>query len=809
MASDMKHPDVHALSDYLEGRLRPQEEAKLRCHLDACSECDRLLQAIIEEDAAVEEGPPRAIWGRPVAGPEPGIIPMDRDLWMDLLQTIESEDQWQRIVVLPFEHTQERQVLGLLQRLAGHFQIEGRPVEKYMPTLRAFLPLHKARSPDARILVHHAPRFPGIEWFLQAVRHRAGSTCPVILSGLTEELRGSEVLRSVPEFRVPFSTGGTDHLAQDLPDLADELDGSGISDLYLYTAHLDAYGIPMPTELLSRLVGKGQGWLELVVAQSAPILDWATMDDLREPWWVVTQGEALARMALSEFFPECDSTQIYERILLALEPANNDERYTALKLLKGFISRHRSGLARALLGRNGECVDALIRGGGPREFLAWGQIFEQLGDLQRGERILQAGLKRDPSNIYLLHALGHLYARWAESRGDEMIPKSRECFRKAHEIDPDNVYVLQSWGDMESKLGRARDGEAHLRQALEQDRTNVRVLVALADHSLRSAKPDRAERFLEEAEKDSPGNAYVIHMRGEVCRRTGDYETARSLYRQAARFATAEIPALTSLGVMACERGHFAEAEHWLQRAAELAPDSVSPAHAYGKLWAERAGRRRQDCEDEGAEHCHRQAAAQFERVLEIDEDNRPARFELAELALAQSDERRFEELVRQCPELGDTNDERRKPRVLGLSAKALESKGRSEELLELAAQLAECETGSAAPLVQAAQIAAAHGKLDEAHRWFESARYHAEDCGSILDQIITLNAYAVAEAARGDLEQAHELINESLGLDRENTYTIRAQARVLHAAGQHDEAEARLRKAGELEVMPCDSDSS
>ncbi|HED65715.1 MAG TPA: tetratricopeptide repeat protein [Planctomycetes bacterium] len=116
-----------------------------------------------------------------------------------------------------------------------------------------------------------------------------------------------------------------------------------------------------------------------------------------------------------------------------------------------------------------------------------------------------------------------------------------------------------------------------LEGALELDPLRaVRPLSALAYLGLVTANEGEAMGFVERALEAAPHDAYALYLRGFLLGRQDDYDGARASLMAALDEEVAFEDALSTLGRIAFQLGHFQDARRLLERAVEVEPERPS-----------------------------------------------------------------------------------------------------------------------------------------------------------------------------------------------------------------------------------------
>lgn len=202
-----------------------------------------------------------------------------------------------------------------------------------------------------------------------------------------------------------------------------------------------------------------------------------------------------------------------------------------------------------------------------------GRAWYQLGDFKKAVEALEKVVEARPGDANAWLWLGRAWGRRAETSNMLVAPsyasKSRQCFEKAVQLDPDNgealndlfSYYLEAPGFLGGGMEKAEalvekirnvdpaeaeyalaqiaekrkqyaTAEAHLRRAIELAPRQVGRVVDLARFLVRRGRLQEAEKTFEQAAALAPQSPKVLFARAESYIKAGRKEEARRLLEQ-------------------------------------------------------------------------------------------------------------------------------------------------------------------------------------------------------------------------------------------------------------------------------------
>ena len=601
---------------------------------------------------------------------------------------------------------------------------------------------------------------------------------------------------------------------------------------YLHVALWDAWGVPLPFELLARAAAPqalGPADIDAAAedaagnavaeADDAGLLHWVELDH-PAGLSVATRAPLLARAGAAHLLQGNDPRPVLADLAAAADASEPEQRLAVLRLLQGLLAAGAEwpevanawstteGHGSWTRGFHAMARPALLRlaeRSSPREALAWSRVLEALAEPALADKVLARGLRADPANVALLQSRARHLGRWA-CRDRRQAVAATQAFEAAVAAAPNNPFIWQARGVWALDMGEVDTALRHLKQALqcaESDAEHVYTLIALADAALSQGRPDAAEKWLDDAERIAPDNPYVPHVRGEAARWRGDFEAAAAAYVRALQLDARNVPAAQSQGDMALKRGHWRRAEAYLTDALAWQADNLPARHALGELRAEQAVAAQAARDAAAAATLFDAAETAYRAVLDIEPRNLQALLALAVL---------------------------------------MAKRGRPEDAERSLAQARAQDAGNAHALHALASIRAAQGRLDEAERLCNDILYDAryrerENLPALLllaeidsargvdasarirrieqamgaqplaaeDRAKALNAFALVQRRSGDITAAVATLRANQARDRANTYTLLALAETLDAVGDTADAAALRTQAQGLREAPRD----
>jgi len=534
---------------------------------------------------------------RPVWGPDLYNVGAILELTETVIEDVQSLSQKGGALVIPFVKNAERSLLMFLNLLSGQLY-----KNDYRVTRDYFLGFPYLMQPSSEFTVwqiHHAPRYQNLSMMLESWI-KPGSIA--ILSGKVDLWQKSalkipnKMISSFEKYDASFERELMNVLTTILEDIDDN---KLLNKIHRLVCMCDAWGVPLPFEFLSRLVGQDPDIL-------SPIIESAHQDEIL--FWVEREkpngllisnasedyaSQYLLNLAatnsihLSSYFPIFDT----------IDHQIQEERYLALNLIQSWLadSKMRYALSpetfniteiRKWILNKWTDFYHLIRCGNDIEQLVWSQCLTQQGLFEQGYEIIQKALSDSPNNVYLHQYHAHLLSEWSR-KNPEKLKMARRIYAETTQICQDNVYLWQSQGNFiaQSKDPKAEnDANTCFTKALMIDPENIPTLVARADMNLELGHFDLVEKDLSLAHKLDSHNLHVSHLRGRLAFFQGQWEMAENIWKKMVVLENHHVYALQSLGNMARVRGHWEKAHHYLQLALEADPENIPALLEYGIL---------------------------------------------------------------------------------------------------------------------------------------------------------------------------------------------------------------------------------
>jgi len=551
-----------------------------------------------------------------------------------------------------------------------------------------------------------------------------------------------------------------------------------IRDLYFLVCIFDAFGVPLPLSLLTKALNKDEDTTANLVDDARGFLYWIERES-PPAILVSTKGEIVAWKMLKEGLKEGDTISGYRRVINSIDPKDKKERYTVIKLFHAFIQKSCKQLAKKIYPEVGAHIDRIWREGTSVELLAWGKIFECLYMYPESQEVFKEGIKRDPKNIFLLHAYGYMLGRW------QKYDEARRIFRNGLKIEPKNIYLWQSWADMEGEKGEYEEARKLYSMAKGIDDKNIFVLVSFADLEARYGSYRMANALLNEAIRLSNGKSvYAYNVLGTMEARRGEYEKSLEAFKNALEIDPENIPTLNAMGMMYKERGHFEKALELFEEVLKIDPENLHTLNAIGELL--------------GDKRRFEEAERYFKKILEIDPYNIKTLVSTGVMQNKKGNPDKAEALLREVLTLHPDN-----PYILSSLAEIYIEAGEFDEAEKWLKEALSRDRNNIPTLNSFGRLMTRMERVDDAREKFKRALKiwkYSEGKKEFIECIITYNTWANVEAKMGNIERAKELFEESLKLDPENAYTHHAYGSMLKEEGEDiEKAEMHLRKAEEL----------
>ncbi len=544
--------------------------------------------------------------GRPVWGPALYDLQTLAAIRQAVLEAAAPVREIGGVLLLPYQPEAEASLLHLLTLLAGKFRWQRQAVAFSQFLAEPYLLLPAA--PVSYWFIHQAPLFQNLTLALEAW----------LRPGRLAVLTGPAGYWEAQPPQVPYVTIAALHdyvepveglLAEfareekaTLQDVAQSLAASSqdlLRQAHHWVALADAWGVPLPLELLARLLDADEDLLGEVIedAFQRDILFWVERE--KPPALLVaSRGVNYARGYLQQQAAAPDlSLSSYQPLFTACQPKEQEERYALLKLVESWLAQDRCRHAlgpgfhitqvRALITHNWRRLQGLIRAGSAAEALIWGQCLAQLGLYEQGNQVLTTALGQDARNPYLRQAQAHLLARWSQTdpRQEEA---AAQAFAAACQVAPHNVYLWQARGVFEAERRNRREAEVCFARALSLDPGNIPTLTARADLYLELGEWEQAWQDIQRAQELAPQNVYTLHLLGRYHFCQGAWDQAQTAWQQLLALEKHNLFALQSLGHMARQRGQWTAAAAALEQAVALAPENVPVLHELALLALER-----------------------------------------------------------------------------------------------------------------------------------------------------------------------------------------------------------------------------
>lgn len=684
------------------------------------------------------------------------------------------------LLMFPFDETAERSVLIFLSILSGSLFTKGSGCY-----FSQFLDEPFLEHPDGHgniWLIHQAPRFKNLPLIMESWLKEGR----VILATGTPEMWEQYPLK------VPFQriTAFVDHnisFEKEEKVFFDQAEeevktDSLVEKAYHLTALFDGWGVPLPFDLLARMVDKDEGGDNLApvieAAYKKGILFWIERE--KPPALSVsTRSESCGRKFLCDLAEKGKlSLGDYQPVLASIDAKEMEERFTALKLFESWLtdnhlrfklSKENFGIKkiREWILENWESVQKIALAGSASEILVWGQCLQHLGLYEKAQKIFESGLKKYRANPYLLQARAHLLSKWGGSEPG----KQEEAFRAFSDsvrIVKGNPYLWQAWGVFEAERGNRHGAESYFKRALDLDPKNICTLTARADMYLELGFFDKANEDLEKARQIDPENVYVKHITGRwhfYLGGPGEWDKAINAWNELLTKDKRNLYALQSLGHLFRERGDQIKAKELVEKALDIDPENV-PALLEKGLLEKEIGQLNLAVEETSL-------------ALEIEPDNPKLIVALAGIERRLDDKKvkakaRLLELISRWP------DNLHAHHVLALCFWDEEDKLSATKHLQI--MIDKSNGRNYLSFLTLSEIAFDEGNREKAETLLEDATNSYQAWSNNLPSHKKINA--LLEMARlfqliGNLDNADLWINKALEIDKENKKILDFQERI------------------------------
>lgn len=707
--------------------------------------------------------------GRPVSGPHLYDLESYGELRNETLKQLEELKQYGGLLLLPFHESAERTVLIFLNLLAGKILAQGK-----RPFYSHFLGVPYLEIPDQPVdiwIIHNAPRFLNM-FDIMEPWIKPGRV--LLATGMPE--MWERYLPRISFLSLPYFVKGAIGYDTQEKSFQEETKRQLETDLIRAAYHLvalcDAWGVPLPFDLLAKLLKADPDEFAPAVedAYQKGILFWVERE---KPWALLisTRSETHARRYLTNL-PDEEKGKLYDAyqtILESIDPESREERFTILKLIESWLahSHLRTKIFQGTFGihqirnfinQGWDHINRIIEAGNNSEKLLWTKCLGQLGLFLKSLDVFEKGLRSEPQNAHLLQAKAHLLSQWSY-----VDPRKREeasqAFSKAVNIISDNPYLWQAWGVFEAERGNRDAAERYFAKALEIDPRNLCTLVAIADMNLEMGFFDEAEKNLNRAKQINANNLYVQHLEGRLFFYRGKWSEANRQWKDILKSQKKNLYALHSLGHMARERGLWVEARKYLEDGLSCDPENVPLLQERGLL------------EMEMENGSLKESERLLSEALTIEPGNPKT---VVSLAVAERLQHKIDSAIGRLQELIEIWPDN----VYALHTLALcyIEKGQREVSLQLLQKVINLSHGrNPLPVFTMTEMAIRDGDLENAKGFLRQAKGIYESQENILPvhkKISTLLERAHLLHQMGMDQEAKKVLNEALAFDSENQRT-------------------------------------
>jgi tetratricopeptide (TPR) repeat protein len=194
--------------------------------------------------------------------------------------------------------------------------------------------------------------------------------------------------------------------------------------------------------------------------------------------------------------------------------------------------------------------------------------FLRAGDAVMAEQLCRDALGEDPGEPNLSSLLGAALNR--QGRGQE----AESLHRLALAAQPDYAKGHEELGRSLLQQKRTEEAIAALKRALELDPKLQSAQLALVSVLAESGRADEADRLMQAFLRADPFREWLA--KAAELHRTGKLEDAEGIYRQILQRDPKNLEALRLLALIAMQFEHYGQAEQFLKRAVDTAPDFLA-----------------------------------------------------------------------------------------------------------------------------------------------------------------------------------------------------------------------------------------
>ncbi len=250
-------------------------------------------------------------------------------------------------------------------------------------------------------------------------------------------------------------------------------------------------------------------------------------------------------------------------------PVTRETMEDLFRLIGSGQIQHAESRCRALLNAHPDDVNLLA---------LLGAIHLKLGRKADAESLLKRAIDLEPGFAKPHEDLGVLHL------DDENYAAALPCFREAIRLDGNQASAWAGLAAALRELGDARAAEEALRKSTEL--SPVARTLSRASELLKSGQRAEAERLCQQAASEDPLNTDVLRMLARIATEDDRLVVAESFLRRIVRLSENSSRAHADMGLFLGGQGRFPEAVEFLQRAADLRPDSVPVRQRLGDYLA-------------------------------------------------------------------------------------------------------------------------------------------------------------------------------------------------------------------------------
>jgi len=213
----------------------------------------------------------------------------------------------------------------------------------------------------------------------------------------------------------------------------------------------------------------------------------------------------------------------------------------------------------------------------------FGQLSELLmgqGDIEKGEHVLNQGVKRFPDNAYLHLRYGSYLASIGKYK--ESLPE----LKKTTELSPNDATAWKTYAFALSRAGQKSDAVSAAEKLYQLQPNSVETAIFYATRLETNNQLDKAEVIYRKVIKAAPRHALALNNLANILASKKKYNEAEKMAQRAASVANNNANVQDTLGWILYKQGRLPEALDVLAYANKLAPNTAVIWYHQGKVLA-------------------------------------------------------------------------------------------------------------------------------------------------------------------------------------------------------------------------------